>query len=183
MATHSSTLAWRIPGMAEPGGLPFMRSHWVGHDWSDLAAAAISLNIHCQKMHLVRAHQARTCLMECHSKTITEYAYDINQKRLHFNLCDSSITDCGFKKGLGVRMLFGYRLNKLVAKRTRSIDFPEETMKQSPMFCCLVAKSCPTLCDPMDYSLPGSSVHGSLQARILEWVAVSSSRNVPQPSD
>ena len=128
-------------------------------------------------------HQARTCLMECHSKTITEYTYDINQKRLHFNLCDSSITDCGFKKGLGVGMPFGYRLNKLVAKRTRSIDFPEETMKQSPMFCCLVAKSCPTLCDPMDYSLPGSSVHGSLQARILEWVAVSSSRNVPQPSD
>ena len=40
MATHSSVLAWRIPGMGEPGGLPSMRSHRVGHDWSDLAAAA-----------------------------------------------------------------------------------------------------------------------------------------------
>jgi len=40
MATHSSVLAWRIPGMAEPGGLPSMGSHRVGHDWSDLAAAA-----------------------------------------------------------------------------------------------------------------------------------------------
>ena len=40
MATHSSVLAWRIPGMAEPGGLPFMGSHRVGHDWSDLAVAA-----------------------------------------------------------------------------------------------------------------------------------------------
>ena len=40
MATHSSTLAWRIPGMAEPGGLPSMGSPRVGHDWSDLAAAA-----------------------------------------------------------------------------------------------------------------------------------------------
>ena len=39
MATHSSVLAWRIPGM-EPGGLPSMGSHRVGHDWSDLAAAA-----------------------------------------------------------------------------------------------------------------------------------------------
>ena len=39
MATHSSVLAWRIPGMAEPGGLPSMGSHRVGHDWSDLAAA------------------------------------------------------------------------------------------------------------------------------------------------
>ena len=36
----------------------------------------------------------------------------------------------------------------------------------------LVTKSCPTLCDPMDYSLPGCSVHGILQARILEWVAI-----------
>ena len=35
-----------------------------------------------------------------------------------------------------------------------------------------VAQSCPTLCDPMDYSLPGSSVHGIFQARVLEWVAI-----------
>jgi len=40
MATHSSVLGWRIPGMGEPGGLPSMGSHRVGHDWSDLAAAA-----------------------------------------------------------------------------------------------------------------------------------------------
>ena len=40
MATHSSVLAWRIPGTGESGGLPSMGSHRVGHDWSDLAAAA-----------------------------------------------------------------------------------------------------------------------------------------------
>ena len=40
MATHSSVLAWRIPGTAEPGGLPSMGSHRVRHNWSDLAAAA-----------------------------------------------------------------------------------------------------------------------------------------------
>ena len=40
MATHSSVLAWRIPGTEEPGGLPSMRSHRVRRDWSDLAAAA-----------------------------------------------------------------------------------------------------------------------------------------------
>ena len=39
MAAHSSVLAWRIPGMGEPGGLTSMGSHRVGHDWSDLAAA------------------------------------------------------------------------------------------------------------------------------------------------
>ena len=37
MATHSSVLGWRIPGMGEPGGLPSMGSHRVGHDLSDLA--------------------------------------------------------------------------------------------------------------------------------------------------
>ena len=43
MATYSRVLAWRIPGMGEPGGLPSMGSHRVGHDWSDLAAAACFL--------------------------------------------------------------------------------------------------------------------------------------------
>ena len=42
MATHSSVLAWRIPGTGEPGGLPSIGSHTVGHDWSDLAAAGIN---------------------------------------------------------------------------------------------------------------------------------------------
>ena len=40
MATHSSVLAWKIPGTGEPGGLPSLGLHRVGHDWSDLAAAA-----------------------------------------------------------------------------------------------------------------------------------------------
>ena len=40
MATHSSILAWRIPGTGEPGGLPSMESHRVGQDGSDLVAAA-----------------------------------------------------------------------------------------------------------------------------------------------
>ena len=47
--------------------------------------------------------------------------------------------------------------------------------------CCLVAKLCLTLCDPRDCSLPGSSVHGISQARILEWVAISFSRYLPEP--
>ena len=46
-----------------------------------------------------------------------------------------------------------------------------------------VAQSCLTLCDPMDYSPPGSSVHGISQARILEWVAISLSRGSSQPRD
>ena len=80
MATHSSVLAWRIPGTWEPVGLLSMGSHRVGHDCRDLAA-------------------------------------------------------------------------------------------------------CPTLCDPMDCSLPGSSVHGILKARILEWMAISFSRGSSWPRD
>ena len=61
-------------------------------------------------------------------------------------------------------------------------------MKQKPLLkgnilhVC-VAQSCPTLCHPMDCSLPGSPVHGILQARILEWVAISFSRGSFQPRD
>ena len=54
MATHSSVLAWRIPGTGEPGGLPSMGSHRVGHDWSDLAAGAafIFLLVDAEKLNV-----------------------------------------------------------------------------------------------------------------------------------
>ena len=53
MATHSSVHAWRILRTGEPGGLPSMRSHRAGYDWSDLAAAASSLTY---------ANQAKFCI-------------------------------------------------------------------------------------------------------------------------
>ena len=52
MATHSSVLAWRIPGTTEPGGLLSVGSHRVGHDWSDLAAAAAATT---------QTHEVRKC--------------------------------------------------------------------------------------------------------------------------
>ena len=51
------------------------------------------------------------------------------------------------------------------------------------MCLCLCAQSWPILCDPMDYSLPGFSVHVISQARILDWVAISFSRGSSQPRD
>ena len=50
MATHSSVLAWRIPGTGEPGGLPSVGSHRVGHDRSDLAAAAAEMGTEPTKL-------------------------------------------------------------------------------------------------------------------------------------
>ena len=56
MATHSSILAWRIPGIGEPGGLPSMGSHRVRHNLSDLAAAAAHIFINQNRNNYLSAH-------------------------------------------------------------------------------------------------------------------------------
>ena len=63
-------------------------------------------------------------------------------------------------------------LNKLVLK----LQGMPHLQRSAYAVLCLVAQACPTLCNPMDCSLPGSSVHGILLGRILEWVAISSSK-------
>ena len=66
MATHSSVLAWRIPGTGEPGGLPSMGSHRVRHDWSDLAAAAATaIAIFRQKIHKSYVYSLIFLQIEC----------------------------------------------------------------------------------------------------------------------
>ena len=66
MATHSSVLAWRIPWTEEPGGLLSMGSHRVGHDWSDLAAAAAAAVI---KMSMTKMLTVSYCDYVCLSMT------------------------------------------------------------------------------------------------------------------
>ena len=68
------------------------------------------------------------------------------------------------------------------ASLTRGILLSSETV--GSLYVCVCAKSlqlCPTLCDPMDCGLPGSSIPGILRARILEWVAMPSSRGSSRP--
>ena len=65
MATHSSVLAWRIPGTGEPGGLPSMGLHRVGHDWNDLAAAAYSITYSRQKYRFFRSSKNGWKLSQC----------------------------------------------------------------------------------------------------------------------
>ena len=55
MATHPSVLAWRVPGTGEPGGLPSVGSHRVGHDWSDSAAAAAAAQATLPVTHYIPA--------------------------------------------------------------------------------------------------------------------------------
>ena len=63
MATHSSVLAWRISGTGDPGGLPSTGSHRVGHDWSDVAAAAAAAESFLSALHHVRIQEY------CHRET------------------------------------------------------------------------------------------------------------------
>ena len=71
MAPHSRVLAWRIPGTGKPGGLPSMGSRRVGHDWSDLAAAAASKmsqaysTTHCHKGNIFNAQSSSYSKENC----------------------------------------------------------------------------------------------------------------------
>ena len=78
--------------------------------------------------------------------------------------------------------------NSCKSMRTRQARVSEQKessfkLTRSLFVLCLAAQSCLPPCDPMDCSPPGSSVHGILQARILEWVAMPSSRGSSQPRD
>ena len=70
-----------------------------------------------------------------------------------------------------------------VSKRWTQLNHPTTHTHTHAYDCCLVTKSPLILCNPMVRSLSGSSVHGILQARILEWVAISISRGASQPRD
>ena len=68
-------------------------------------------------------------------------------------------------------------------EKVRILSILSESISKPVLVMCVFTKSSLTLCDPMDCSLPGSLVHGILQARILEWVAISSSRGSSRPRD
>ena len=134
MATHSSVLAWRIPGTQEPGGLPSVGLHRVGHDWSNLAAAN-----HSELLQM--GWMEKPC-----SKSFIE-----KRKRRNFSV--QLLPDSHFHCS------------------------PCERWKVESE----ISQSCPTFCNPMDCSLPGFSIHGIFQARVLEWVAISFSKGSSPP--
>ena len=65
MATHSSVLAWRIPGTGEPGGLPSLGSHRVRHDWSDLAVAAAAVAVYIYQCYSPNLSLLGICVFVC----------------------------------------------------------------------------------------------------------------------
>ena len=184
MATHSSVLAWRIPGTGEPGGLPSMGLHRVGHDWSDLAAAAAA------------NRNSSTLATSCEELT--------HWKRLW---CWKGLgagrkgDDRGWGGWMASLVGWHHRLDGHEFEWTpgvgdaqgglaccNSLSRKESDMTERLNWTELnwnseVALSGPTLCDPMDHSLLGSSIHEIFQARVLEWVAISFSRRSFWPGD
>ena len=79
----------------------------------------------------------------------------------------------------GIKVLDGIKLDNELTLKCK--DFPGLSGWAQYVYMCQVAESCPALRAPMNCSQPGSSVHGILQARILEWVAMPSSRESSQP--
>ena len=151
MATHSTVLAWRIPGMGKLGGLPSMGSHRVGHDWSDLAAAADSI-LKSRDLTLLTNSQSYDFPVVMYGCEKSEVA------QLCLTLCDPMDTRLlcpwdllGKSTGVGCHFLIQCRKGKSKSE---------------------VAQSCLTLCDRTDSSPPGSAIPGILQARALEWLAI-----------
>ena len=105
-----------------------------------------------------------------------------------FFLNKNGIEDKARKEMVGVDVQAQrWRLRKisLILEKFRKQTYPldEITRFFSHSLKVLVTQLCPILCDPVDCSPPGSSVHGILQARILKWVAISYSRGSSQPRD
>ena len=97
MATHSSVPAWRIPGMGEPGGLPSMGLHRVGHDWSDLAAATTQkehslVHVWLRKSHILAVPHSLSNNSSGHSERSVKFMNQYIQST-HKNLWGSHATN------------------------------------------------------------------------------------------
>ena len=113
MATHSGVLAWRIPGTEEPGGLPSMGSHRVGHDWSDLAAVAAAafscVDVCVSLIFLMISFEVQMLLVLIMSTVFifvfVAYTYGVISKNLFLNLGSQRFTSVLFSKGFIVLAL------------------------------------------------------------------------------
>ena len=149
MATHSSVLAWRIPGTGEPGGLPSTELHRVGHDWSDLAAAAAARGFLGSRTFRFKIRTLPAKLWSIAPLPGADFyyffCYNTNLSRVHE-------TDIWFdtEKPSQIRSHSEARGAKTSTYKFHSVQLNS------------VAQSCLTLCNPMNRSTPGFPVHHQL---------------------
>ena len=146
MATHSSTLAWKIPWMEEPGRLHTV--HGVAKSRTQLSDFTFFHFLQIRLWYFIYASPTKIK----HEKWAIIF-------QSHFN----------------------HKFHIPVGKISESLLYPTaqyNTLFLAGIWCIIdvaakLLQSCPTLCDPIDGSPPGSPVPGILQARTLEWVAIS----------
>ena len=175
MATHSSIFAWIIPWTEELGGLQSMGSQRVGHAWAS-------------EQHALRGQWY----------LILTY---LGGSVFSWFLSDNPLLPCSFSDADAFQrmlVIFDSAFQVILWKRVESsinrsgnpiyafifIHFLHSGFIFLIYFIFVVVKSLSHVqlfANPMDYSLPGSFVHGIFQARILEWAAISFSRDLPNP--
>ena len=173
-ATHSSILAWRNPWTEKPGGIQS-----VGWKESDTTEETVCMHAYTHT--------------HTHTHTLL---YGFSHFLIHPSLELSSLFYSFKVHWIPTLSHVVYTLFNIRKPRNLDAPIPEVSIPSNFVIitflifmsstihmcmCVLVAQSCSTHCDPMDCSPLGSSVHGILQARILEWVAISFSRGSSQP--
>ena len=151
MATHSSVLAWRIPGTGEPGGLPSLGLHRVGHDWSDLAAAAAAVTKLCP-------HLCNT--VSCSTVGFPVLPYLLEFAQIHIHWVGDAIQ----------------QFHPLSCPSPALNLFQHQCV-----CVCSVTQSRPTVCDPMDYSPQSSSSMEFSRQEYQSGFPFPSPGNLPDP--
>ena len=197
MATHSSVLAWRIPGTGEPGGLPSMGSHRVGHDCSDLAVAAVSCSM-CISSTIELGSSCNSLLLVVRSTTV--WAMDwicVFPKFIYSKLNFTVMLFGGKAFGMWLGPEGRALITRLMPLQKRLTEIPGSftkcrTLKKKKSrgwgrvihepggrTLSVCAQLCPTLRNPTRAcSPPGSSLQRIFQAWVMEWVAIGSSRGI-----
>ena len=186
MATHSGVLAWRIPGTGEPGGLPSMGLHRVGHNWSDLVVVVVVENLHSLFILPLKSFSKQFPLC---SHGHLKYLNILNADLISISLVQLQpyISETGFYCVPLLQLLFRSKgstdgvqgfcvhppnciwilsvctvkwasntFNFYKNKKCRHIDEIPNSLTQLQGFLKLNSQSFQTLCDPMDCSLPVS---------------------------
>ena len=189
MAIHSITLAWKIPWTEEPDRLQSMGLQRVGHDWvTSLSLSLIGRTDAEAEDQVFWSPDANSQLIGKVPHAAKDWGQEMRVSEDEMagwhHQCNGHELGQTLGDGVGQGGLACCSLwRREESDTTGSLSNNNKTNYYLLVDVCAVIQSCLTLCNPMDCSPPGSSVHGISQARILEQVAVSSSRGSFWPRD